>query len=381
MSFFFLMVFVIYGGMHAYVFLRARSAFVFSPAAGIAITVFMLLMIFALFLIRALEQQEYDHLARVFAYIAYFWMAALFLFFCCSLVLDIVSLIIRVAGWASGSDVSRILFSARTSFLICLVFSISICIYGYIEDINIRMERVRIETTKLPPGIDRLTIVQVTDVHLGLIIRSQRLERMLDVVREAKPDIFISTGDLVDAQINHLTGLAELLRGIKTKYGNFAITGNHEYYAGIAKALIFTREAGFTILQNKAVNVGPVTIAGVDDRTAVQLKLEPPISEKDLLANLSRDRFILFLKHQPRIDESTVGLFDLQISGHTHKGQIFPFNFVTRLIFPMIAGTYDLGKGSLLHVSRGTGTWGPPIRFLAPPEVTVYELVRKETTF
>jgi hypothetical protein len=381
MSFFFLMVFVIYGGMHAYVFLRARSAFVFSPAAGIAITVFMLLMVFALFLIRALEQQEYDNLARVFAYIAYFWMAALFLFFCCSLVLDIASLIIRVAGWSSGFDVTRILLSTRTSFLICLSFSLSICIYGYIEDINIRMERVRIETTKLPPGIDQLTIVQVTDVHLGLIIRSQRLERMLDIVREAKPDIFISTGDLVDAQINHLTGLAELLRGIKTKYGNFAITGNHEYYAGIAKALIFTREAGFTILQNEAVDVGPITIAGVDDRTAVQLKLEPPISEKDFLAKLSRDRFILFLKHQPRIDESTIGLFDLQISGHTHKGQIFPFNFVTRLIFPMIAGTYDLGKGSLLHVSRGTGTWGPPIRFLAPPEVTVYELVRKGTAF
>lgn len=378
MSFFFIMVFVIYGGMHAYVLLRARSAFFFSPAVGITIAIFMLLMIFALFLIRALEQQEYEILARVFAYIAYFWMAALFLFFCCLLVLDVSSVIVRFTDWVFSSNVSRYLLSAQTSFLLCLVLSVGICIYGYFEDSNIRVERVRIETTKLPAGIDRIIIAQVTDVHLGLIIRSQRLEKMLEVVRNAKPDIFISTGDLVDAQINHLTGLAEMLRGINTTYGNYAITGNHEYYAGIAKSLIFTRKAGFIILQNEAVNAGPITIVGVDDRTAVMLKLEAPISEKDLLGRLSRDRFILFLKHQPRVDESTIGLFDLQMSGHTHKGQIFPFNFVTRLSFPMIAGTYDLGKGSLLHVSRGTGTWGPPIRFLAPPEVTVYELARKK---
>jgi predicted MPP superfamily phosphohydrolase len=377
MSLFFLMVFVIYGGMHAYVFLRARSAFAFDPATGIALAIFMLLMIFALILIRALEQLEYESLARLFAYIAYFWMAALFLFFCCSLVLDAAGLLFRIAGWAWGSNASGLFFSARTSFLVCLALSAGICAYGYFEDRNIRTERVRIETTKLPPGIDRVAIVQVTDVHLGLIIRSQRLEKMLEIVKEAKPDIFVSTGDLVDAQINHLTGLAEMLRGVKTTYGNYAITGNHEYYAGLTKALVFTREAGFTVLQNETVNAGPISIAGVDDRTAVVLKLEPPVSEKDLLAKLPRDRFILFLKHQPRVEESSVGLFDLQMSGHTHKGQIFPFNFVTRLVFPMIAGTYDLGKGSLLHVSRGTGTWGPPIRFLAPPEVTIYEVVRK----
>jgi uncharacterized protein len=105
-------------------------------------------------------------------------------------------------------------------------------------------------------------------------------------------------------------------------------------------------------------------------------KMEKAVSEKELLENLPRDRFTLFLKHQPRMEKSSSGLFNLQLSGHTHKGQIFPFTILVRLIFPTIAGDYDLGNGSLLHVSRGTGTWGPPIRFLAPPEVTVIELVR-----
>ena len=122
-----------------------------------------------------------------------------------------------------------------------------------------------------------------------------------------------------------MTGLAELLREIKTKYGNYAVTGNHEYFAGIDKALAFTREAGFTVLQNEARAVGPITIAGVDDRTAVQMNLEKPVSEKELLSKLPQDRFTLFLKHQPIINRATPGLFDLQLSGHTHKGQIFPF--------------------------------------------------------
>jgi predicted MPP superfamily phosphohydrolase len=185
------------------------------------------------------------------------------------------------------------------------------------------------------------------------------------------------TGDLVDAQINHLPGLAGMLRDVTAKYGKYAIMGNHEYYAGPETSRAFIRECGLTLLRDDVAATGPITIVGVDDRTAVQLHVGHPSSEKELLSGLPRDKFILFLKHQPRIDPNTIGLFDLQLSGHTHKGQIFPFTLLTRMAFPLNAGDYDLGKGSLLHVSRGTGTWGPPIRFLARPEVTIIELVRK----
>ncbi len=377
MRLFVLFVFVVYGGAHVYAFLRARSAFLFGWAAGAVLAAFMLLMVVAVFLIRTLEQQDYELPARVLASIAYFWMAGLFIFFCGSVLLDVVGLVTRVGGWLTHSDLSRFLLSARTSFLVCLGLSLAVCTYGYFEARAVRAERVTVETAKLPVGVDRLTIVQISDVHLGLIVRSDRLDEMLEVVKAAHPDIFISTGDLVDAQINRMAGLAELLRGVKAKYGSYAVTGNHEYFAGIDKALEFTRAAGFTVLQNAMLPVGPITLVGVDDRTAVQMKLEKPVSEKKLLGSAPRERFTLFLKHQPRIDRSTIGLFDLQLSGHTHKGQIYPFTLITQLTYPFIAGNYDLGKGSLLHVSRGTGTWGPPIRFLAPPEVTIIELVRK----
>lgn len=377
MILFFLFIFVVYGSVHVYAFLRARSVVAFGPVAGIVLAAFMLLMICALFLIRSLEQHEYELTARVFAYIAYCWMAGLFLFFCGSLFFDVLAVITRAGGWISRSDVTAFLIPVKTSFFASIGLALVVSVYGYFEAQDIRMERITIETGKLPAGTDRLTIAQISDVHLGLIIRCERLEKMLEVVKAAKPDIFISSGDLVDAQINHLTGLADLLRGVKTTYGNYAITGNHEYYAGLDKALEFTRIAGFRMLHNEAVSVGPITLVGVDDRTAVQMNLENPAREKALLAQVPPDRFTLFLKHQPRIDRSTIGLFDLQISGHTHKGQIFPFTLLTLLTFPMNGGSYDLGNGSLLHVSRGTGTWGPPIRFLSPPEVTIIELVRK----
>jgi len=167
------------------------------------------------------------------------------------------------------------------------------------------------------------------------------------------------------------------LQEVDARYGKFAITGNHEYYAGLDKALAFTRACGFTLLRGAAVSSGVINIAGVNDPTGVQMKLEKPVSEKALLASLPRHKFTLFLKHRPVFSKEAAGLFDLQLSGHTHKGQIWPFTYLSALTYPLNAGRFDRADGSILYVSRGTGTWGPPIRFLSPPEVTVIELVRK----
>jgi uncharacterized protein len=376
MSLFFLAVFAVYGGMHVYAFFRARNALSFGPGAGAALALFMLAMTFAPFFIRLLERYEHQLAARVLSYIAYFWMAALFLFFCISVCLDIVSLLSRVIGWMMHGGFPS-LVPANASFFISLGLSVAICVYGYFSALDIRTERLRIETAKLPENINRITIVQISDVHLGLIVRSARLKRIVDIVKAEKPDIFISTGDLVDAQINQMTGMAELLREVKAPYGNFAITGNHEYYAGIKQAVAFTRECGFTLLRGEAAKNGVINIVGVDDPAGLQLKLDKPESETALLSALPKDRFTLLLKHRPIVDKEASRLFDLQLSGHTHKGQIYPFTYVSEIAYPLNAGRFDLPVGSILRVSRGTGTWGPPIRFLSPPEVTVIELVRE----
>lgn len=376
MNLFFLFIFVVYGGVHVYAFLKARTALGFDIGAGTALALFMLLMTLAPFFVRALEMLGYELGARVLSYVAYLWMAVLFLYFSSSVLVDGTQVLARSLAWITRLDLRVFIVAPKSAFMLSLGLSLIISVYGYLEALNIRTERIRVETPKLPAGVEQLTIAQITDVHLGLIIRKERLEQMLSIINEAKPDILVSTGDLVDAQINHLTGLAGILRDVKPRLGKYAITGNHEYYAGVEKAVAFEKDAGFTVLRNEVAEAGPITLVGLNDRTGVQMKLERPIVEKDLYAKVRQGSFTLLLKHQPLVDRNSIGLFDLQISGHTHRGQIFPFTLITRLFFPLNAGNFDLGKGSRLHVSRGTGTWGPPIRFLAPPEITIYELVR-----
>ncbi len=381
MSLFLITFFLIYGGMHALALLRLRSALSLSAGAAAALAVVMVCMTIAPVLVRVLERQGAEGAARTLAWAGYLWMAFLFLFLCSTLLIDLLGLLVRGANRLSGGAYSVPLMPPRIAILVSLGLAFLISVYGYFEAWNIRTERITIETTKLPAGTDRLTIVQISDVHLGLIVRCDRMEKIIAAVNAAKPDIFVSTGDLVDAQINHLTGLAELLRSVKTRYGNYAVTGNHEYYAGLDRALQFTREAGFTLLRGRGMDIGPITIAGVDDETGAQMGIQKPAPESEMLKKLPRHRFTLLLKHRPRFDQASAGLFDLQLSGHTHRGQIFPFRYVSKIAYPYNAGTYELPHGAVLYTNRGTGTWGPPLRFLAPPEVTVIELVRIESAF
>lgn len=376
MTLFLLSFFSIYGGMHLYAFLKARSALHFGPAAGSGLVLFMVGMIVAPFVVRLLERSGHELSARALSYLAYLWLAVLFLFFFLSLCFDLYGLAARMAGWLRvPAFLPRV--APIVSFSVSLWLASAICLYGYFEALSIRTERLVIETDKLPEGTDRLTIAQISDVHLGLIVRCDRLVAVLEKVSDAKPDLFLSTGDLVDAQINHLPGLRELLQDIRPKYGTYAVTGNHEFYAGLAKSVEFTTHAGFTMLRNEAKDIGPIVIAGVDDRTAGQMGLGGPVQDRKVLGGLDRTKFVLFLKHQPHPDPDAVGMFDLMLSGHTHRGQIWPFLYLVRRAHPLIAGLYDVGRGSRVYTSRGSGTWGPPIRFLSPPEVTVIELVRK----
>jgi len=269
--------------------------------------------------------------------------------------------------------------SARYAFFIPLALSVGTAFYGYFEAKDIRTERITVKSSKIPAAIGRLRIVQISDVHLGLIIREERLARILQEVKKADADILVSTGDLVDGQIDNLSGLAEKLKELSPQHGMFAITGNHEFYAGLDQALNFTEKAGFTILRNTGLTIeGLITIAGVDDPQVKSYGLSTQSPEKEVLSALPRDTFILFLKHRPLIDPSAAGLFDLQLSGHVHKGQIFPFSIITWLYYPTQAGLAELPGNALLYVSRGSGTWGPPIRFLAPPEVTVIDIVHSD---
>ena len=376
MSLFLTVFFMLYAGMHGYVFMKAGDAFAFGAAANIALALFMLIMLFMPFIIHNLEKYGFDATARPAAFAGYAWMGALFLFCSAAAPIDCYRFAIHAFGFFSKRNYAHMSVSDHHLFMSALTIALFIAVYGYFEAKNIRTERIVIRTPKISRELGMVRIVQISDVHLGLIVREDRLSRILAVVKKAGPDMLVSTGDLVDGQVSRRNGLAAMLQEITPRFGKFAVTGNHEFYAGIEQSLNFTKEAGFTILRGSTAS-GPITVAGVDDPIAEAFGLSPAVSEKALLQNLTGDAFILLLKHRPLVDKNSDGLFDMQISGHVHKGQIFPFSILTKIYYPVYAGYEKLPGKAHLYVSRGSGTWGPPVRFLAPPEVTIIDLVHE----
>jgi uncharacterized protein len=378
MSLFFATFFLIYGLAHSYVFLNARRAFQLKAIPALLLALVMVIMMLLPVVVRSLERGGEESVARVTGYLGYTWMGGLFLFIVASVFVDLCRLCLYAVSLISAKDLSPMVRAYRWFFFIPLIWSLSAVVYGYYEAEQIKVERIVLKTDKIPEKAGIVKVVQVSDVHLGLIVQQRRLGKIMAVVRKLNPDILVSTGDLVDGQLNHLGGLIAPLKELSPPLGKFAIMGNHEFYAGIDTSVNFMEKAGFTVLRGKGVTVGDlVNIAGVDDITNRAFGYTQ-VSEKTLLSSLPKEKFTLLLKHRPVADREAVDLFDLQLSGHTHKGQIFPFRYVTKLFFPMYNGYFKLSETSRLYASRGSGTWGPPIRFLTPPEVTLIELVHEK---
>ena len=380
MTVFLLIYLSIYGSVHLYAFLKLKRGFALGLHAYLILAIFMILMVVAPIAVRISERHGHEALARGLAYIGFTWMGLIFIFISASFFFDIYRLLHFLARMLTQRPLADFTLSLRNLCTLAILFSFAVVIYGYFEALHIRTEHVTVKTSKIPEKIGRFRVVQISDVHLGLIVGRSRLKRILRQVKDARPDILVSTGDLVDGQMDDLEMLTDMLQNIPTKYGKFAITGNHEFYAGLDRALAFTEKAGFTMLRGEGITVSNLlNVAGVDDPARKRYGPDHAASEKALLEKMPREKFTLFLKHQPVINSESLGMFDLQLSGHTHKGQIFPFNLVTKLNYPMHTGLSKVNGNALLYVSRGSGTWGPPVRFLSPPEVTIIDITYKSS--
>jgi predicted MPP superfamily phosphohydrolase len=360
----------VYSGMNALVYYKARILLPQRWSVHASLVFFLILMLIAPIGIRLLERSGYEGPARLLAYIGYNWMGFVFLSLWGFLAVGIIGLVFRLVNVLARAGLPPLTGKGSTAAVFAAV--LVICVYGYIEAHSIRVERRVIKTERLPPGVDRLKIAQVSDVHLGLLNGKERLQKIVDLIRAEQPDLLAATGDVVDGDMAKNGAIHELWQQIRPPLGKYAVTGNHEYYAGLTQALEAIDRSGFRILRGEAVTAEKVlNIVGVDDPTG-----GVPIDEAELLASWRNGLFTLFLKHRPQVSDKSRGLFDLQLSGHTHLGQIFPFRFLTGMVYPMQNGLYDLGGGSFLYASRGTGTWGPPIRVLSPPEIGIIELAR-----
>lgn len=371
MSKFLLVFLLLYGGMNAYLFWHLRRAF---PQMGwwlAAVAGLLVLMLLSPFLVRVSERAGRTGVARVLAIVGYSWMAILFWFCALALLADLWNLaMLGLSMWKSSA--SRLALPPRLGVAIIGVLIAAASIWSVHEALAIRLKEVTVRTPRLPAGSDPVRIVQIADLHLGLIVREGRLRRVLELVEQAEPDLLVSTGDLVDASFDSVAVEADLLAGARARLGKFAVLGNHESYAGSDNSLRFHEAAGLRVLRGESVLVdGMLRVAGVDGSGGWHTGIDSADNEDEALAAAGDRRATILLKHRPEVRETSLGRFDLQLSGHTHGGQIFPFNVFAAMANSYGPGLHNLDKGSFLYVSRGTGTWGPPMRLFQPPEVTL----------
>jgi hypothetical protein len=369
MRLFFLAFLLIYSGMHLLVWWGLRALFPATLSVRLCLAGWTILMVAAPPLTRLLERLGFGELAVATAWIGYLWMGFLWLAFALFTALAAWNGLVRLTGLRFPVVSRWALYGTRPALLVLLL--VVVCgLWAFSEARHLRTESVQLPVDTLPPGRERLRIVQISDLHLGLINHRPLLEEVLARTRALQPDLVAVTGDLLDAQPDHLEGLAPLWRELQPPLGTFAVAGNHEAYAGRDQALAFFAEAGIRFLDNEIVNVDGIRIAGVPDPA-----WGTNLGDVALLAAAEPAPTTILLKHRPWVEAAAVGRFTVQLSGHAHRGQIFPFTLITALAYPLQDGLYSLAQGCWLYTSRGTGSWGPPMRLLSPPELTLIELV------
>ena len=283
---------------------------------------------------------------------------------------DLLLLGLRIAGGADLADTTGIAVP-----LLALAFTA----IGYFNARRpARVKRVRIALPGLPPGLEGLRIVQISDIHVGPTIKQAYLQKIVDRVNALEPDVVAITGDLVDGSVPELQAHVAPLAQLRARHGVYFVTGNHEYYSGVHGWVQELQRLGIRVLHNEHVVLrhggAALVLAGVPDFTGHHFDPAHGSDPAQALRGAPADAPRVLLAHQPRTAPAAAQAgFDLQISGHTHGGQFLPWTFFVPLQQPYTAGLHKLGRLQV-YVSRGTGYWGPPKRLGAPSEIAELRL-------
>lgn len=235
-----------------------------------------------------------------------------------------------------------------------------------------RLDRVRMPMAKLPRGMDGTRLAVVSDIHLGPLTGTHHVGRIVDLINSVQADIVCVVGDLVDGTVAELGRFAAPLADIESRFGAYFVTGNHEYYSGFQPWIGEVARLGLRPLRNERLEIGGLDLAGVNDLNGSQYGDGPDF--RRALGDRDPARPVVLMAHQPVAAKQAAPFgVDLQVSGHTHGGQMAPFDLVVRLEQPIVSG-FGRVDGVPVYVTNGAGFWGPPVRVGAPPQVTVIEL-------
>ena len=273
----------------------------------------------------------------------------------------------------TAADLSRRRFVTRLTAGAAAAAAVGTAAYGTYGVLRgPRVKHVTVPLAKLPRSAHGFRIAVVSDIHLGPTLGRGFAERVVATVNSTQPDLIAVVGDLVDGSVDELRSAVEPIAGLRARHGAFFVTGNHEYFSGVREWETHVRELGLRLLANERVELPAFDLAGVNDVTGAGHDDGPDIAAA--LDGRDPARASVLLAHQPVfVDESVRHGVDLQLSGHTHGGQLWPLNYVMGLTNPAVAGLSHFGD-TQLYVTRGAGAWGPPTRVAAPSDVTVVEL-------
>jgi uncharacterized protein len=372
----------IVGLVHYYLWQRLVRAPELSPAlqrtGGALLLAFALMTPLALWFARTLTRPA----STIVAGVAFTWFGLAVLLLFILLASEVVRVAVQVAYAATSQpfDEGRRTFLARAIAGVAFTLALALGGFGVASALGaVDLRRVRVPLRRLPKSLSGLRIAQLTDLHIGPTLGNTWLRDVVARTNASEPDVIVITGDLVDGSVEQLRAEVAPLADLRAKHGVYFVTGNHEYYSGVDAWIAELTRLGIRVLRNERVTIGEgdesFDLAGVDDLSARRLGGGHGPNLARALEGRDPERELVLLAHQPKqvIEAARFGV-GLQLSGHTHGGQIFPWNFFVRLDQPFIAGLSNHGE-TLIYVSRGTGFWGPPMRVGAPAEISILELV------
>ena len=313
-------------------------------------------------------------------WLSYLWIGAMMLLFFLLFSIDMIKIVIyifqkltmageEIANPERREFVSGLIASAASTIVL---ISSGIGVKNYYS--NAVVKKFKVSLKGLPEALKGFKIVQISDLHLGQMMTKKTLEQIVDQVNSLKPDLIAITGDLADGSTAKLLNEANPLKNLKAEKGIYFVTGNHEYYSGVENWTLAIDKMGIKVLNNENIKIRKEDdyfyLAGVTDHEGKNFGREHASDFKKALSGLENGKKKILLAHQPiAVQKASEYGTDLVLAGHTHGGQIWPFNYFVYLQQPYLKGFYDY-NGTKLYVNQGTGCWGPPVRLGSKNEIT-----------
>jgi predicted MPP superfamily phosphohydrolase len=371
---FFSIILVIYSLVNIYLFYKGYKAIPCLQRNRILYSVTFFLLAVLFIIAKVLESKHSSVITDVFNIIGGFWLAFMLYGFLFFLLSDIILLILRIPGIIQGDS---IIIFRKCSFIIIASASSLLIIGGFINAIIPVTKQYNITINKPAGDVKTLRIAAVSDIHLGSIIRKRSLKKLSSMIKDMKPDLVLLLGDIVDGE------LGPVLRGDLLQYftypdctdGLYAITGNHEFIGGANRTIPYIESKGIRVLKDEMVTLkGGVQLIGRIDRDSYRFYRKERKPLEELMKQADTTRPVILLDHQPfHLDESVKYGVDLELSGHTHNGQMWPLNYVTAMIYELSYGYLKKGNTNFI-VSSGYGLWGPRVRSGSRSEVLLINI-------